>query len=282
MKVTMRSIKYGGIAIAVLLATAGGLSMVAAGCMEQRSTQARVEEVDEVFRQGTVLLAETTSFIGALEQFDFENAQFYDNALQEIEMSRYAAADMRESLNALGELDYSGDLEQLGQNTNEYIAVMEEALKELEGIYAGLEKILGAIESVLIEEAVITQMEAPQSDQEWLERLQPLDTALKISIAELQKVEAPPQLQDYQDLFMDILSTMNKLVGELIGVVVGAAPNVDVENNPDFIRMQEQLGAYGLLVEELYQGLTITLVDPYVEAVELEINRLYLGEGGGG
>jgi hypothetical protein len=281
MKVTMRFIKYQGIAIVFLLALTGWLSMAAAGCLGQEPTQARVEEVDEVFRQGTVLLAETTGFIGALEEFDFENAQFYDNAIREIEMSRYAAEDMRENLKALGELDYSGDLEQLGQYIHEYIAAMEEALGELEVVYSGLEDILGAIEPVLIEEAVITQLDAPQSNQEWLERLNPLDEALKISLTELQEVEAPPALQGYQALFTDILSNMNKLVGELIAVVTGAASNVDVENNPDFIRMQEQLGIYVSLVEELYQGLAITRIDPYVEAVELEINRLYLGEGGG-
>ena len=278
----MRAIRYRGITIVILLVAAGWLCMAAAGCLGQESTQSRVEEVDEVFRQGTVLLAETTGFIAALQQFDFENAQFYDNAVREIEMSRYAAEDMRESLRALSELDYSGDLEQLGQYVDEYVAAMEGALGELEDIYAGLEEILRAIEPVLIEEAVITQMEAPQSDQEWLERLYPLDDALKLSIAELQEVEAPPSLQGYQALFMEVLSTMNKLVGELIAVVAGAAPNVDVENNPDFIHMQEQLGTYGPLVEELYQGLAITLIDQYVEAVELEINRLYLGEGGGG
>lgn len=282
MKVTMPSIRCRGIAIVVLLAVTSWLSMVAVGCLGQGSLQSRVEEVDEFFRQGTVNLAETTSFIGTLEGFDFENAQFLDNTLREIEMSRYAAQNVRESLQALGELDYSGDLEQLGQYINEYLAAMEGALGELEDIYAGLEEILKSIEPVLREEAVITQMEAPQSDQEWLERLNRLDAALQLSVAELQKAEVPPSLQGYKAFFIDIFSTMYKLTGDLIAVVTGVVSNEELENNPDFIRIMEQVEEYGSLVEELYRSLAITRIDPYVEAVELEINRLYLGGEGGG
>ena len=49
-----------------------------------------------------------------------------------------------------------------------------------------------------------------------------------------------------------------------------------MENNPDFEHMQGLLADYVPLVEALHERLRITSVEPLLEKVELEINRLYL------
>ena len=78
------------------------------------------------------------------------------------------------------------------------------------------------------------------------------------------------------DATVDLFSTLYDLARELKGVVTGSVANEEVENNPDFIHVRELLEIYGPLVEGLYGKLKLSAVDPSIEAVELEINRLYL------
>lgn len=263
--------------IPVLVLTAAVLIMQSPGC-EAGTEAERVEAIDDAFRLGSSKLAGLTAFIYPLGGFDFENAAFLDEVSNGLRVSRSASEEVRISLEEMRGFDYPDELEQLGVYIEEYTAAMEEALQELEGVYAGLEAIMAAIEPALEEESVLTQLEAPQSTEEWLTRLRDLYAALGATLGNLQAIEVPSTLLEYEAYMLELFGVMHKLTGDLIAAASGAAPNVEVEYNPDFLRIQELLAAYPAQVDSIYEGLGITRIDPYVEAVELEINRLYLRE----
>ena len=255
------------------------MAVFALGCSGGGASREEVREIDEVFREGTSNLAGTTAFVAALEEFDFENAAFYDNAVYTIGTSRDAAQRLRASAEELLSRDYGGDLEELGAYMREYCDAALEAVAQLDAVHDSLEDIMTAVELILREEAAITQLDAPQSDAEWMERLKRLDAALQLSTSELAGVDVPPLLAEYKAFFEELLATLHKMTVELMATVAGLAANVEMENNPDFIHMQEMMDGYLLMVNSMYDGLRITMIDPLVEQVELEINRLYLGEG---
>lgn len=265
--------------IAISAAVFVCLAVLAVGCGGGSVSREEVKEIDAVFREGTSSLSGTTTFVAALEDFDFENAAFYDNAVYAIGTSRDAARRLRASVEELLSRDYGGDLEELGEYMREYGDAALEAVAELDAVYDSLQDIMEAVEPILREEAAITQLEAPQSDAEWMERLERLDAALQLSTSELAGVDVPPLLAEYKAFFEELLATLHKMTVELMATVAGQAANVEMENNPDFIHMQEMLDDYLPMVVSMYDGLRITMIDPLVEKVELEINRLYLGEG---
>jgi len=275
----MKSIKasrFGHAAAAILAALF--LLVSTAACSGGLSLQERVGEIDAAFRAGNAMLSETTAFVEVLKEFDFENAAFLESTLSALDASEDAAQGLLASIDELNAVEYEGDLASLGGYVREYSTAAVDTVGELQEIYEGLRAVLLAVEPVLREEAVITQMEAPGSDAELLERLESLDAALSSSLAELPGVEVPPFLVEYKSLFVDLLNTMRKLVGDLITVVSGQAANIKMEDNPDFLRVQELLASYQPLVEELYGNLAITGIDGLIEQVELELNRLYLLE----
>ncbi|MDY6794758.1 MAG: hypothetical protein SWK76_05700 [Actinomycetota bacterium] len=141
---------------------------------------------------------------------------------------------------------------------------------------SGLEALLRAIDPALREEALLIQLEAPQSDQEWLDRLNSLEAALQPTLALLESVDVPPLLGEYESLLMDLFSTLYDLARKLKSLVTGSVANEEVENNPDFINVQELLEIYEPLVGGLYGKLRPSVIDPYIKAVKLEIDRLYL------
>ncbi|MFW6113541.1 MAG: hypothetical protein ACOC78_01300 [Actinomycetota bacterium] len=91
---------------------------------------------------GNTHLAETAVFLAALEEFDFENADFLDDSLMGISLSREAASRVREGPGELEDIDYSGELEHLGVCVREYRQAMEAAIMELEKVFNGLEPLL--------------------------------------------------------------------------------------------------------------------------------------------
>lgn len=254
------------------------LWLSAVGC-DGGFSREEVEEIDTAFRSGTSSIDETTEFTTTLEDFDFEDAAFFENAMSALEASRAAAQRLLASAEELKGFSYDGALSTLGGYVEEYEPRIVAAVDELEGIYAGLQSIVLAIEPVLKEEAVITQMEEPGDDAELLSRLQKLDTAMTASLAELAETEVPLQLAAYRSLLADIFTNLHKVVRDLMAAASGQTTNVTLENNPDFLHLQELMADYPGVVEEIEENLEISRIDPLVEKVELEINRLFLEEG---
>lgn len=252
------------------------IALFSMGCNGSGASREKMEEIDKALRTGTSRLTETTAFVAALEEFDFENAAFLEGALNTLDQSRDAAQALLASIDELQALSYGGGLSSLEGYVEEYSTATVEAVEELEAIYTGLQGILQAIEPVLREEAVITQLEEPGSDAELLGRLQRLEAALDTSLVALAEVEVPALLVEYKSLFTDILTTLSKLVGDLVATASGRSPNVNMEENPDFLRMQELMAGYIPTVENLYDSLKITGIDLLIERVELEINDLYM------
>ncbi|MBC7230710.1 MAG: hypothetical protein H5T74_10020 [Actinobacteria bacterium] len=265
---------------ALALLVLAGVSLATAGCARDTVTREDVERIDDSFRRGSSRLAETTAFMGCLERFDFENAAFLQDVRAGIEAGRTACAELRASMDELLTLAYPGELEELGRVVEEYASAMGEAVGELEVVYGGLEEILLALEPILREEASVTQLEAPRSDVEFMGRLQRLDAALAESLSSLERLAPPPLLREYRDYFEQLLGVLGKLVDDLIAVTQGLIPNVDVEHNPDFLLFQQLLSTYPSLVEGLSSKLKVAGIDPLMERVELEINRLYLENSG--
>ncbi|MEW6554011.1 MAG: hypothetical protein AB1384_06970 [Actinomycetota bacterium] len=272
------SISKGGVAtVAAACLLAACLCLSFSGCGGVPSRE-EVERIDTTFRAGTSSIVEATAFIAALEKFDFENAAFYTDTMSALDSSRAAAQKLLASVEEMGTFDYGGGLAPLGKYVEEYVPRVVEAVEELDGIYVGLQGILEAIEPVLREEAVITQLEAPGDDAELLERLRRLDAALAASLAELPGIEVPDRLREYKALLEGIFTDLHKVVLDLIAMATGQAPSLNPENNPDFLSLQEQLEDYPGVVGKIEEGLEIYRIDPQVEKVELEINRLFLGE----
>jgi len=254
------------------------LYLTCSGCGNGGFSPEKLEEIDAVFRSGTSSLAGTTAFISALEDFDLENAAFLDDALSAVDASREAAQMLLASVEELQGFTYGGALSTMGGYMEEYAALAVEAVQELNGIYDALQGMLQAIEPILREEAVITQLEAPSSDAELLDRLGRLSAALDASLAELPGIEVPAQLAEYKSLLEGIFTKLQKLVRDLTTTVSEQNAEEDMEYNPDFISLQESMEDYSRVVGELYDSLEISSIDPLVEKVELELNRLFLEE----
>ncbi len=249
------------------------------GCGSVSLSQ-RVEEIDRSLKRGSAGISELTGFLVPLAEFDFENAAFLKDVRDALGRSRAAIEVVRSSLHELEGYEYRGDLAQLGEYICSYVAAALGVTDEIEELCSGLEEILLAIEPALREEAVVTHMEAPRSNEEWLSRLHALDEALGPSISRLQGVEVIDELATYKGYFQQLLDILHKLVKELLLVASGKAPNVEMEYNPDFLRIEELRSLYPELVKDIYEGLEFPTVDSLMERVELEINRLHLEKAG--
>jgi len=235
-----------------------------------------LESLDEDFRASTASLEEALSFLDALERFDFENGSFMDDARKSVSSSREMASEAFTIIQRLLSRPYGGKLEELGRLIEDYGEAASAAVEELQSLYGPLEGLLSAIEPVMREEAAITGMEAPRSDAEWLERLNRLRNALGPALSALSSLEVPRVLEEYRGFLQELFSVLYKLVEELASRVKRGDVSSNAPDNPDFLRMQELLGSYGATVDRLRKNLEASRLDPLVEKVELEINRLFL------
>ncbi len=237
-----------------------------------------VEEIDTAFRAGTSSIDETTAFVRALEKFDFENAAFFEDAMSAVDASRAAALRLLASVEEMEGFSYDGALSTLGGYVEEYTAFAVEAVEELDGIYDGLEGILQAIEPVLREEAVITQMDEPGSDAELLGRLGSSTRLWKPRWPNCRGSRSPLSWPSISPCSKASSPTCTRWSVTSYAAASGQAPNENMENNPDFLYMQELMADYPGVVGEIEDNLEISRIDPRVEKVELEINRLFLEE----
>ena len=264
--------------IAASCILAAGLVLLSTGCGGGGLSREELDEIDATFRAGTSRLSETTSFVYVLQTFDFENATFIDDIMSALDASREAADELQASIEGLRDFNYEGTLSMLGGYLEEYIASVTEAIEELSTIRSGIEQISLAIEPIMSEEAVITQLEEPGDDAELLDRLRRLSEALESSLAELSGLEVPAKLTEYKSLLEGIFTSLQNVIRDLIYVASAQTAGETMENNPDFLRMQDLMETYVPVVKAMHEDLKISSIDPLLEKIELEINRLYLGE----
>lgn len=247
------------------------------GCRSTSRTEL-VEKIDEAYRQGANRVSDLTAFLSVMKGFDFEKTSFYGDAVRAIEGGREAVSEIRASLEKLTTCEYAEDMEELQEYVLAYVNGMGLALGELEEIYVALEEFLSSVKPVLEVEAVLTQMEVPQSREEWMERLKGLKESLEITLKSLEMAEVPPLMKDYHAYMMKLFSLMDKLVGDILATVAESGLEAEVERNPDFELLRLLMDEHGSVVEALGDNLRISHIDPLMSRVELEINRLILEE----
>ncbi len=94
--------------------------------------------------------------------------------------------------------------------------------------------------------------------------------------SELGEADVPPILEEYKSWHVELLTGMKRITEQNISTLSNGAVIVDMENNPDFLRLHDLMSGYVPLVQDLQGKLKISTIDPLLEKVELEINRLYL------
>ncbi|MGQ9704590.1 MAG: hypothetical protein ACUVS1_08445 [Actinomycetota bacterium] len=245
-----------------------------AGC--QRPPEEQLDGIYNALQDCVQGMQRAKGFLQPLKTFDFENATFLNDVLSSIEDGRSGLREAMVSVDKLEGFDYRGNLSRLGELIRELTQRARHALEELEKVHDGIEEVLASIRPALEEEATICQLEAPQSTQEWVLRLQRLDAALSASLQALDGIEVPEKTSKYRTYFLDLLTTLHNMVGVMIHRVSTGITGPDPRLNLDFQHFEELLSSYGDLVEDLDNLLLINQLESYLEEVELEINRLFL------
>ncbi len=271
------SYKKGVIPFPIMVVILGTLSLLASmpGCRNASRTEI-LERIDYAYRRGTSRLSDLTAFLKVMKDFDFERASFYEEAVQSIEKGKEASLEIRSSLEELTTCEYAGYMEELREYVLAYVQGMGPALDELEEVFRGLEELLASIKPILEVEAVLTQMEVPQSEEEWKGRLKGLKEALEVSLQSLEEVEVTSVMAEYYDYMAQLFSLMDKLVGDILVALSERGLAAEAERNPDFERLWLLIEGHGSAVEALEDALKISHLDPLMSRVELEMNRLFL------
>ncbi len=119
----------------------------------------------------------------------------------------------------------------------ELVSMSREALRELLPALEELSGLLKAIEPMMREEAVITQMEAHRSDREWLERLR---DALEHSLRGLQGMSAEGGLlPGMRNCLLGIFSLLDGMVRHLVSAVENRGKLGRISIADWFDRMQD-------------------------------------------
>lgn len=235
-----------------------------------------MDEIHSALQDYVQGMVRAKGFLQPLKTFDFENATFLNDVLSSIEDGRAGLREAMVSVDRLEGFDYRGNLSHLGELIQELTKRVRYALDELKKIQDGIEGVLTSIRPVLEEEATITQLEVPQSTQEWVHRLRRLDAALSASLRALDVIGVPEEIGKYRTYFLDLLTTLHNIVRVMIHRVSTGITGPDPRLNLDFQHLQELLSSYGDLVEHFDNLLLINQLESYLEEVELEINRLFL------
>lgn len=245
-----------------------------AGC--QRPPEEQLHDIHSALQDCVQGMEKAKGFLQPLKTFDFENASFLNDVLSSIEDGRSGLREAMVSVDRLEGFDYRGDLSHLGELIREVTQRVRHALDELKKVHDGIEGVLASIRPALEEEATITQLEAPQGTQEWVQRLLRLDAALSESLQALDGIEVPDKTDKYRTFFLDLLTTLHNMVRVMIRRVSTGITGPDPRLSLDFQHFKELLSSYGVLVEDLDSLLLINQLESYLEEVELEINRLFL------
>jgi len=261
-----------------ILVAAACLLFNACSCMGNRVSRDEVEAINGVFRGSVSSLNEAMAFRRTLEGFSFEKTDFLDDTLSQIQGSRDVSNTLFVSIEELQAISYKGRLSNLGAYILEYCDAAIDAQGELETVLNGLESVLRVVEPVLREEIVITKFETQQITTEILQRLINIREALETSLVNLDGVDVPEILAGYKSFYGDLLTAMHEITVGNIAALQGQASNFHAEVSPDLARVQQLMSDYPQLIEDILDSLKISRVDPLVERVELEINRLFLEE----
>lgn len=245
------------------------------GCTGNGVSRKDLETIDTLFRRSVSSLDQCTSWRGALENFNLERTDFVDQVLVQIQKSEEACSKVLASLEELRAVRYRGETSKLADDVMMYCDAASNALEELEAVFTGLEKILESVDPVLKHEKEVPAFGGPETIAEALRRLASLKTAAEKSLRDLQEIEVPEVLAGYKSFFFELIYAMGEVSTRNISLLQGKASNFSGKNE-DYQRMELLQAQYPQVVEKLFGGLKINMIDSLVEKIELEINRLIL------
>jgi hypothetical protein len=242
------------------------------GCSNNPSRQS-VANIDEAFHASSSHIADAAGFIDILEQFDFQKGDTLREALTALDNGLNAADEVLTNLSKLDEFDYAG-MADLKQDVSDYNSQVTAAVEELKPLLDNMKRILTTISPVF---DISVSFEQEQSQTERLQELSALKTQLDASQAQLEAIQLGGSLEECRDIILNFFTSTRQVIEALI-----ASPTLGTSDNPfsvsNFQKVAESLNRWKQFFQNLSDQLLINKIDPYVEKVELEINRLYLGE----
>lgn len=270
--------RFTGIFFSLIFTLLLSMTLFLAGC-GGGSFGGSLERVDASVKNLDDSVQGAIGYIQALNGFDFENTAFLSDAMSAVRTGQDLVQAAGQALEDLSSIDYRGKLMRLGELVSEFVPNAREALDEISIFYQDMEAILLAVRPLLEEEATITQLDIPQNQSEWRERLERLKRAVEMTIQSLGGLTVDPILSSYRSYFLELSSALEKVVDKIIDRLPLADIREDIGISAEFNRVQELLDAYPSLVEGLKGKLMIFSLDHSLGEIELEINRLYMESG---
>ncbi len=262
----------------LLLAPLFSAAVLQTGCGGV-SVAARLEQADGYMRDFEEALRGADLCLRALSRFDLENALFLEEVGEAMESGKESVRTSVRALEELSAIPYQDGLERLGDLVHDFVPPARRALEELDAFYRDLGSILAAVEPFLREEAVITQLEVPQSSAEWRDRLEGLRRALDATLQGLEGLSVEPVLSEYRAFFVELCGALHKVVTAIISRFPDIRLDEDIGISEDFGRVRRALDAYQRVVLGVREELAIFSMDPQLGEIELEINRLFVERG---
>jgi hypothetical protein len=249
-------------------------ALVSIGCSDTVSRET-ITEIDQAFRDSSSHIPDTTDFIDVLRKFDFQKADVLDQALGSIDGAEASMQQAISSLQGLGQFAYGGQLADLGRYISEYRDAIIGAGQEMDQVCAGIRQIISIAKPVFANQLSADQ--AKQSQAARLEFLKSLESQVDAALHDLKGLEVSQPVKDLQYFFVDLLTATRNACAAFIA---GRASSdiMNPQSSPEAQRLMDLQPRYGATIDALSNQLMISNIDPYLEKVELEINRLYLGD----
>lgn len=260
--------------IAVALACLAVVGCACAGCGKPAAS---LEEIDAAVRGFVSDLGECDDFAAALGFIELGDADYVKSATELIGASRDSAGRLLADVEVLQGMRYGGKTAQLGVMVGELCEGTKGAVEELRLAFDGVENTLKAAEPTLLVNLTVP-LGMLKEPAEILQYLNELVATSDRSLEALNGVSVPDAVAGYKAFFMDLITNIRSAARDSISLLRSGTTVLVNAGGESSKRVSELISAYPALAEEIFAALKINRLDPLVERVELEINRLYLGE----
>jgi hypothetical protein len=216
-------------------------------------------------------------FTAALGAIELGDADYVKSAMERIGESRDAAERLLVDVEVLQGLRYGGETAQLGVMVGELCEGAMEAVEELRLAFDGVENTLKAAEPTLLVNLTVP-LGMLKEPAEILRYLDELVATADRSLEALRGVAVPDAVAGYKAFYMELITNIRSAARDSISLLRSGTTVLVNAGGESSARVNRLISAYPALAEEIFAALKINRLDPLVERVELEINRLYLGE----
>jgi hypothetical protein len=261
------------VALGVFLALA---VTVMSGCSGGASRVERLDAISLTYHDNASGVEEAASFLEPLALLDIDEQETMVALQGSLRDCAAAVAEAKVSLDEMAGYDYSGELESLGEKVIGYQIECQACLDELEASCAYLQSLTDSLEPFVRVRAELPELSSTASLNPYLQTLRELLAACESAIQSMSALTPTPVLAEYHALMQELFQMVREVLKDYIAIAEGSGNPQDLTGNQDVIRYLALKGRYQQLVPGLYERMRISGLDPYMEQVELEINRLYL------